>query len=168
MRLPFKLENERQQCSVGICYKPLQTIKRGSSIAGGLPHIEIANEPEEVWYLPTVLDANIVSSRQSNAEILVEGSVTLILCRHPKHESQYDPSISILLNALSNLSSSIYFRIDRYLGYDLDLKKHLSHTRSVAMSAVSSDGAFCGDKGVMYQQFRFKSYAEYINGITSK
>ena len=168
MRLLFKPENERQQCSVGICYKHLQLTKYGSSVAGGLPHIKIANEPEEMWYLPTVLDASIISSRQSNSEILIESSVTLFLCRHPKHESQYDPGISILLNALSTLSSSIYFRIERYLGYDPELKKHSFHVRSVAMNAVGSDGAFCGDKGVMNQQFNFRSYSEHINGIISK
>ena len=181
-RTAFKGVNNLVSLGIPGVLAPTGTYVAGPT-AGGLSIVTIANEPAAMLYLPTARTTDLHKTKSSERlkflggfesgdtfeiDEAIMGALDLVLCRNNSNEAYYDPAIDVLIQAASTSNFNLYFKVERYIGYDIVLTKHTYHVKAAQIKVRSDNNTVSADAKAIQQQFTLEGSGEWIEGYVTK
>lgn len=181
-RTAFKGVNNLVSLGIPGALAPTATYTAGA-ITGGLSLMSIANEPVSMLYVPTARTTDLHKTKASERikflggsesgdtfeiDEAIMGALDLVLCRNTTNEAYYDPAIDILIQAASTSNFSLYFKVERYVGFDSLLNKHSYHVKAAQIKVRSDNNTVAADSKSIQQQFTLEGSGEWIEGYVLK
>ena len=161
---------------------PTATYTAGTTI-GGLQVMTIANEPVTMLYVPSARTSDLHKTKSSERikflggfetgdtfeiDEAIMGSLDILLCRNTANEAYYDPAIDVLMQAAITSNYNLYLKMERYVGFDTVLGKHIYHVKSAVIKVRSDNNTVNAETKAVQQQFTLEGSGEWIEGYVAK
>lgn len=181
-RTAFKGVNNLVSLGIPGLLAPTATYTAGPTTSG-LSTVTIANEPTSMLYVPTARTTDLHKTKASERikflggfetgdtfelDEAIMGALDLVLCRNTANEAYYDPAIDILIQAASTSNFNLYFKVERYIGYDTAGTKHSYHVKAAQIKVRSDNNTVAADSKAIQQQFTLEGSGEWIEGYLLK
>ena len=181
-RSAFKGVNNLLSLGLPAALAPTATYTAGSTV-GGLQLMTIANEPPVMLYIPSARTSDLHKTKSSERikflggyetgdtfelDEAIMGSLDVLLCRNTANEAYYDPAIDVLMQAAITSNYNLYLKMERYVGFDTVLAKHIYHVKSATIKVRSDNNTVNAETKAVQQQFTLEGSGEWIEGYVAK